>query len=410
MNVQQLPCHLMLESNQPDARRTVKVLDTLRGCEVAFKCARTSADTEEVAHEWTLLNRFQSDCFVEPVEFGLTGSGHAYLTTVWVEGDSLSTFAKTRAAAEFLSVVQDALFGLSLIHRAGYLHGDIRPENLMIRREDDRFVSLWLDLEWAAEAGRLSAQMTLVGEHVLKPGEAGNPRSDLEVFGGMLRACLPDVSSEDRAVHDCLSAFAISLCDSHERDKLLDAEDARYLLWDIAKKYRAAAEPPRPQTGPPESIPNRNATRQWQSLMNRWAMSGLSTLVSITGPRGCGKTSFLDQAVSEPGLGGHPVLNLLGARRAAQMTHLLNSPDADPGDFWSRGERSPILVIDDTNVAPFFERFAGALPDGILTVVECHGADSAADPQMLSAHSAHESWSYPVFGDREWTKWVSGSI
>ena len=80
--------------------------------------------------------------------WGTTCSGSVLvLATELLPGASLAQHGLISQEA-----VQDALAALSAVHAAGILHGDIRPENVMLLRNDARPCVRLIDFGFAQDA------------------------------------------------------------------------------------------------------------------------------------------------------------------------------------------------------------------------------------------------------------------
>lgn len=115
----------------------IKVLDPARGLR-AIRLLFTGA---RVAHVARISKRLRADGIGVP-EILLVGAeergGREIIATANVRGFSVLRYVSTRS--ETLAAKRAALRGLGAevarLHRAGYLHGDLTPYNIFVRRED----------------------------------------------------------------------------------------------------------------------------------------------------------------------------------------------------------------------------------------------------------------------------------
>lgn len=81
------------------------------------------------------LRALRHECIVEHIADIALPSRALAIVTAWVEGESLATMLERGAevpASMALSVATDVLRGLSEMHRRGYLHRDVKPENVVV--------------------------------------------------------------------------------------------------------------------------------------------------------------------------------------------------------------------------------------------------------------------------------------
>jgi serine/threonine protein kinase len=73
-------------------------------------------------------------------DFSTLANGAHYMVWEYIEGENLAQKLRTRGTLpprEAVRLIVQTLHGLEAIHRAGIIHRDISPENLMITQEDD---------------------------------------------------------------------------------------------------------------------------------------------------------------------------------------------------------------------------------------------------------------------------------
>jgi serine/threonine-protein kinase PknK len=96
------------------------------------------------------------------IRFGrLPGSGRPYLVREVVEGESLEALLSRRGnARSALEILARAADQLTVLHRAGLLHGDVKPANLIVEPSGSVvFVDLGLAAPWR-EGGALAEGLT----------------------------------------------------------------------------------------------------------------------------------------------------------------------------------------------------------------------------------------------------------
>ena len=115
--------------------------DLRRGGRVALKLmsARDAAARARMQQEWDALRRLHHPSIVRALSFGVSRGAHevVYLATVLLEGAPLRVMLDERPGLPLERAVAHGaeLFdALSLAHKEGVVHRDVRPENLFIVR------------------------------------------------------------------------------------------------------------------------------------------------------------------------------------------------------------------------------------------------------------------------------------
>ncbi|MCW5774071.1 MAG: serine/threonine protein kinase [Rhodospirillaceae bacterium] len=127
--------------------------------------------------------------------------GTAYLVMDYVEGESLGGLLDRSAPlpeTDILDLARPLLDGLAAVHGAGFLHRDIKPDNILVRQRDG--APVLVDFGAARQAlgtamGRQQS-VTVIVSHGYAPfeqytsrGELG-PWSDIYAVGATLYACI----------------------------------------------------------------------------------------------------------------------------------------------------------------------------------------------------------------------------
>jgi serine/threonine protein kinase len=180
-----------------------------------IKLMRTSIAGEPGAddrfiREARLATRINHPNVAALYDFSTLDDGSRYMVWEYIEGTNLHELIETHGPlspryAARLAI--EALQGLDAIHRAGIVHRDISPENIMICRdaEGEQHVKL-IDLGIAKQGDSTDASKTATGmfvgkwkycspEHLgmLNPGERIDGRADLYSFGIVLYEMLTGV-------------------------------------------------------------------------------------------------------------------------------------------------------------------------------------------------------------------------
>ncbi|MFO0568338.1 MAG: protein kinase [Polyangiaceae bacterium] len=176
--------------------------DLVLGGEVALKLLveRGGAGAHTLHLEFEQLRLCRHPNLVDVRDFGFDRHrGRAFYTSTVLEGLSLRAFAQGRAFREVERALGHALAALAHLHRIGFLHGDLKPENVLVTHAGDGTL---LDLGasvrlGAGELPRLGTPGYLAPE--LTAGKA-DERSDLFAFGKVLEEIAPTMNGVPRSL------------------------------------------------------------------------------------------------------------------------------------------------------------------------------------------------------------------
>jgi serine/threonine-protein kinase len=180
-----------------------------------IKLMRTSIAGEPGAddrfiREARLATRINHPNVAQLYDFSTLEDGSRYMVWEYIEGTNLHELIETHGPLSPKYAAQlaiEALHGLDAIHRAGIVHRDISPENIMIDRDEggEQRVKL-IDLGIAKQGDSTEANKTKTGmfvgkwkycspEHLgmLDAGERIDGRADLYSFGIVLYEMLTGV-------------------------------------------------------------------------------------------------------------------------------------------------------------------------------------------------------------------------
>ncbi|WP_165403958.1 Stk1 family PASTA domain-containing Ser/Thr kinase [Egicoccus halophilus] len=152
-------------------------------------------------------------------DWGETDDG-AYLVLQLIEGPSLREVLRRRgrlSPSQALGVLAPAAAGLGSAHRAGLVHRDVKPENLLLSGDGQVHVTDFGLARAAASATSTFGADVLVGSpHYLSPeavrGRPLDPRADVYALGVVLFECLTG-----RPPHEGDSPFATAVAHTSQR-------------------------------------------------------------------------------------------------------------------------------------------------------------------------------------------------
>jgi serine/threonine-protein kinase len=215
-----------------------------------IKMMRPTLMSDEGAHdrfvrEARLATRINHPNVASLFDFSTLPDGSYYMVWEYIEGTNLTELIRAggclspRYAAR---ISAQALMGLDAIHRAGVVHRDVSPENLMITHDEEgdervKIIDLGIAKQWGDTAEDKTKTGMFVGkwkycspEHLgmLKEGERIDGRADLYSFGIVL--------------YEMLTGTPPFLADTPHRYLLLHATESAKPLRTTNPAVTASAE------------------------------------------------------------------------------------------------------------------------------------------------------------------------
>ncbi len=208
---------------------------------VAVKVLRGGGDASRVLAEARALAKLAHPNVVAVHDAG-EAEGLVYVVMELVAGVSLRDYLATpRPWRDVLRVMREAAAGIAAAHKAGLVHRDIKPDNILVGEDRTRVVDFGL-ANPAASAGDTSAGTPLYMAPEVLAGAPATEASDQFSFGVTLFEALYGTRPHDvagPAPADTLTPSAAAAARDEARDKLASAA-------------RRAANVPRP---PGSSVP-----------------------------------------------------------------------------------------------------------------------------------------------------------
>ena len=148
------------------------------------------AAAQHFMQEFRVLSTLRHPTLAEVHEFGFDDDGNPWFSMDWIEGDTLSPeHIRLNGAADtavLSSVLMQLTAALDYIHSQGIVHGDLKPENIILRPSADGPVVTIMDFGLHAVTGGgsegLSGTFEYMAPEVIR-GEPQQPSSDLYALG-----------------------------------------------------------------------------------------------------------------------------------------------------------------------------------------------------------------------------------
>ena len=273
---------------------------------------------EQFLDQARTLAQFQHPNIVR-VHRSFAAQGTAYMAMEYVEGETLAEVLARRATlseSALRDMLQPLLAGLAVVHEANLLHGDINPENIILRNEGDSPVLLDFGAARQAIGARIRPGTPVVTPGYAPPeqysaqGEQG-PWTDLYALGGVCYRALTGQTPADATDQSRQAPLTLlrRLCGDHVSAPTLDAigwalrENAQERPQDVAAwraNFFGEAEAPAAESvepageaeapadaGEPASAPPSGPIRlPWRKILIWGGLVALVVLVGVVGYRG----------------------------------------------------------------------------------------------------------------------------
>ncbi|MCC6217095.1 MAG: sigma 54-interacting transcriptional regulator [Polyangiaceae bacterium] len=269
--------------------------------------------------------------------FGRLGDGRAYLVRELVDGDSLEAHLE---AATDPSLVLTALAGaadqLTVLHRAGLLHGDVKPANVVVGADGRvTLVDLGLAAPWREGGAPVSGLTPRYAAPELFDGRPLTVRAEVYALGVMLdEAC--ERLAVDPALHRELEAVAARATREAPLERYPSADE-------FASALRRGA-------GLPAGSPAASSRLPWpvtgidgaaESLRDQIERLGAGEVLAVVGPDGSGRTTLLRRVAWTLAIEGAAPLWVDGAVvGAGRLLERELEPGAPP---------DVVIVVDDAS-------------------------------------------------------------
>ena len=326
------------------------VLDRIDDRTLALKVLAAGAGSAQnevaalVREATTLLDLSSSTGMTLPrVErFGRLADGRPFLVRELIDGESLAAHIEragdlTAAARALLaSAVQ-----LTQLHRAGLLHGDIKPANIIVRPDGSAtLVDLGLATAWGPGGARPEGLTPRFAAPELFDGEPLTVRGEVYALGASLRDVLDGCPGKDDLVE--------GLREIERRATARDAS-ARFPSIDELGAAIASVCGFSEQTSFGQGMWTIVATdAPLADLLREVETVAIGEELSVVGPAGSGGRTLMAALAWRLGIAGWPIAWMRGSwseeALAIELATALGQPEATPEAFGAHGG---VLIVED---------------------------------------------------------------
>lgn len=319
------------------------VRDRLTDEELALKVLRQDADDGELTalvREAVSLSALEGLGVPRVLAFGQLPDGRRYLLRELVRGMSLDEVIEVGGA--WLEPLVRAGEQLTVLHRAGLFHGDIKPANIICTDEGaGTLVDLGLAAPWKEGGARPRGTTPRFAAPEILQGERLTVRAEVYSLGATLAYALERRASTETKALAAVASRAMSVEPS-----------ARYPSSDEFTVSLRTAAGLLPSHAPPAvAWPILGLEHAADAILRAIDKLGPSALLAVRGPSGSGRSTLLRRATWSLGADGHPVMGV-DARHARQAVDLERELS-----WWTEERRRElVIVVDDAERLSAAER------------------------------------------------------
>jgi transcriptional regulator with GAF, ATPase, and Fis domain/energy-coupling factor transporter ATP-binding protein EcfA2 len=394
------------------------VRDRLSGKSLALKTLHRGAGAHELAallREATALSGLEGLGVPRVVAFGTLATGERYMVRELIAGRSLQSTLESRpegGAREWFGPLVDAADQLTVLHRAGLLHGDVKPANIIVDADGHgRLVDLGLSAPFLAGGTEARGLTPRFAAPELLAGQPLTVRAEVFALGASL-----DLALEHRAARlgDREAEALFAIADRATRK----VPGERYPSVDeLAMDLRSAIGVP--PSSPRPTLPVLGLEQVAAALLDRVAHCRPGERLDIVGPAGSGRSTLLRRLAWSIGAqvtsDAHPTTP---ERKHAGVAHLecadLQLPDLEALErlLESPHDAALTILVDDAELlSPAArERLEAAQRDGAVVVAVATRASSptpfVVPPLEFEQALELVRMAAPSLGDRVARYWV----
>jgi DNA-binding NtrC family response regulator/tetratricopeptide (TPR) repeat protein len=322
------------------------VRDRVSGRILALKLLSSDAGENEVGalvREAIALSGLEGLGVPRVLAFGALQGGRRYMLRELVEGASLEEVLG-QAATPWLNAIATACDQLTVVHRAGLLHGDIKPANVIVGADGrGTLVDLGLAAPWREGGAAAQGLTPKYAAPELFQGQPLTVRAEVYSLGATLVEALERRGGElpsDR--RDSLGRVAARASEREMGARWPSVDELASAL------RRAAGLPPGAASDtPPWPVLGLEATAR--ALLDRVRAMPAGGGIALEGPRGSGKSTIVRRLAWTLGVDGSAVAVIeapKGGMPIGDVVQLELARPAGAGRDNGAGH-APIVIVDD---------------------------------------------------------------
>jgi serine/threonine-protein kinase PknK len=337
-----------------------------------------------IANEFQILAQLDMPTIAKVYDFGLAQAdaddpGGAFFTRAYVDGTpldiALGATSGEAVAERVRKLFASVALSLRELHRLGVVHGDLKPANIIVTREDDRAVLIDFGLAHgslgaaAHVRGGTLAFMTPERQQLLFAGEAlpPDPSADVYALAVSLRTVLAGMLVSHEAPVPASIANDAALVTLWNVGARGVAEDAARRIVSMDDFLAALGHPPEARANEGRRVVLRPEGREAEmgallDVVSRRLVDREDhvSCVLVLGEEGSGKSTLLRELTWRAQLRGVQVLHITGAsgdepakrlREGAAIlsgtTVDLQTPEALVNAFRKAAASAPVLILAD---------------------------------------------------------------
>jgi transcriptional regulator with GAF, ATPase, and Fis domain/serine/threonine protein kinase len=325
------------------------VRDRVTGRDLALKVLSADAGEAEVmalVREAVTLSGLEGLGVPRVLAFGrLPGSARRYLVRELVEGRSLEEVIASDAQGEggrdWLLPLASTADQLTVLHRAGLLHGDVKPANIIVGKDGTgTLVDLGLATPWREGGARARGLTPRYAAPELLHGDALTVRAEVYALGATLRDALEargsDLDPSTRAALERIAARATE-----------EAPHARFPSVDeLASALKSATKIETRALDPSAAWPVLGVDAAAQTLTAEVSALSPGQGLAIVGPRRSGRTTLVQRLAWSLGVTGAPVASVQPSHDGSVGSSEVIDLELEPwGEL--RQAADLVLIVDD---------------------------------------------------------------